>query len=402
MKKLLLITVFVSFVSLTFAEVVVLKSGRTIEGEILEKTSGYIKINFRGVTLTYFLDEIDSINGEKIVPITVVDRIDKKDLLERIKATCKDAKRIQIKRIRDENIKGLLHSKTEEILEIDYEEGIMHHTAKIKDGKFYTDFHDLLIEREMAEFRRKGVSSEKIQQMKKSLDELRQKTVDTLTEKMKGKEFETYFTDEMVYTRFGDRWVKTESPFSIKEMREFLQAEVDEEDFKQMLADSPEEMREILKLLFIWNKNFYDVSAVTTISEDIFEGKPCYILDIREDIFDILKGSLFSIPNKGMSSDTKFFTYKEFISKDNYLKLGSYLNLAISIFNPKSWMKTIEGDLVIEEIYSYPKEKISLPPELAQAVPVEESEEIIMQDMQGMFDILDFERHLKDGFKFER
>jgi tetratricopeptide (TPR) repeat protein len=47
-----------------FAEKIILKNGKSVEGKIIEKTSSYIKIDFEGVTLTYFNDEISSIEGE--------------------------------------------------------------------------------------------------------------------------------------------------------------------------------------------------------------------------------------------------------------------------------------------------------------------------------------------------
>lgn len=59
----------------TFAETIVLKSGKTIEGKLIEKTDKYIKIDFQGVPLTYFFDEIESIDGTLIgtpkQPVTV-------------------------------------------------------------------------------------------------------------------------------------------------------------------------------------------------------------------------------------------------------------------------------------------------------------------------------------------
>lgn len=50
--------------SFCFAETIVLKSGNIVEGKILEKTDRYVKIDFEGVPLTYFMDEIDKIEGE--------------------------------------------------------------------------------------------------------------------------------------------------------------------------------------------------------------------------------------------------------------------------------------------------------------------------------------------------
>jgi len=59
----------ISFFLLTpvFAETIVTKSGQTIEGNILEKTDKYIKIDFYGVPMIYNRDEIQSASGENEV-----------------------------------------------------------------------------------------------------------------------------------------------------------------------------------------------------------------------------------------------------------------------------------------------------------------------------------------------
>ncbi|MDD5355623.1 MAG: tetratricopeptide repeat protein [Candidatus Omnitrophica bacterium] len=59
------------FQVLTFAEIIVLKSGETVEGKLVEKTDKYIKIDFQGVPLTYFLNEIQSVNKVDIQPTTI-------------------------------------------------------------------------------------------------------------------------------------------------------------------------------------------------------------------------------------------------------------------------------------------------------------------------------------------
>jgi hypothetical protein len=47
-----------------FAEIVVLKSGKTIEEKIIEKADDYVRVEIAGEPVTYFLDEIESIEGE--------------------------------------------------------------------------------------------------------------------------------------------------------------------------------------------------------------------------------------------------------------------------------------------------------------------------------------------------
>lgn len=89
MKKiflLLIISLFISFNA--YADTIILKSGKQIEGKILEKNEDSVKIDFAGNTLTYFLDELDSINGEKIKPAeTIVNSIDKQESVARKETT---------------------------------------------------------------------------------------------------------------------------------------------------------------------------------------------------------------------------------------------------------------------------------------------------------------------------
>ncbi|MCX5705440.1 MAG: hypothetical protein NTZ92_05235 [Candidatus Omnitrophica bacterium] len=60
----LIFAFFVIFMTALFADTVVLKSGKTVEGKIIEKTNKYVKIDFQGVELTYFVDEIEKIESD--------------------------------------------------------------------------------------------------------------------------------------------------------------------------------------------------------------------------------------------------------------------------------------------------------------------------------------------------
>jgi len=70
MKKLLIVLVCLGFLlsSIAFADTITIKSGKTIEGKIVERTDEYIKIDFHGVPIIYYLDEIESIDGEIRAP----------------------------------------------------------------------------------------------------------------------------------------------------------------------------------------------------------------------------------------------------------------------------------------------------------------------------------------------
>ena len=66
MEKVFILALSLLLVSsMVFAETIILKSGKTVEGKIIERTDKYIKIDFYGVPLTYWLDDIDHIEGEE-------------------------------------------------------------------------------------------------------------------------------------------------------------------------------------------------------------------------------------------------------------------------------------------------------------------------------------------------
>jgi len=68
MKKFKLISLLLAiglFLAIpTFAETIILKSGKRVDGKILQRSDEYIKVDVYGVSLTYYLDEIESITGE--------------------------------------------------------------------------------------------------------------------------------------------------------------------------------------------------------------------------------------------------------------------------------------------------------------------------------------------------
>ena len=65
MRKVIITIILLALPIVCFAETIVLKSGEAIEGKIIERTDGYIRIDFEGVPLTYFLDDVESIEGKE-------------------------------------------------------------------------------------------------------------------------------------------------------------------------------------------------------------------------------------------------------------------------------------------------------------------------------------------------
>ncbi len=60
-KVMLAYFLFFVFSTLSFADTVTLKSGRVVEGRILENTGDYVKVDMQGIELTYWAKDIESV-----------------------------------------------------------------------------------------------------------------------------------------------------------------------------------------------------------------------------------------------------------------------------------------------------------------------------------------------------
>ena len=61
--------------ALVLAETIILKSGKKIEGRIIEKTDEYVKIELSGIPLTYYQEQIDSISQQSIEEMEFMPRL---------------------------------------------------------------------------------------------------------------------------------------------------------------------------------------------------------------------------------------------------------------------------------------------------------------------------------------
>jgi tetratricopeptide (TPR) repeat protein len=66
MKKIISFFISLAFMLPCFCETIHFKNGKTIDAKILEKTSDSIKIDADGAALTYYFDDIDTIDGKKL------------------------------------------------------------------------------------------------------------------------------------------------------------------------------------------------------------------------------------------------------------------------------------------------------------------------------------------------
>lgn len=88
MRKIILIfSIFLFVINSSYAKTVLhLKSGKTVEGDLLEKTEEYIKISFLGTALTYWMDDIESVESDTeaqaIADSSTAGTLDKENIIE--------------------------------------------------------------------------------------------------------------------------------------------------------------------------------------------------------------------------------------------------------------------------------------------------------------------------------
>ncbi|MDD4955365.1 MAG: hypothetical protein PHP17_04950 [Candidatus Omnitrophica bacterium] len=69
--NIILAAMFLFYALPVFAEKITLNSGKTVEGKIIERTNDKIKIDVGGIPITYYMDQIESIDGNKIKPSSI-------------------------------------------------------------------------------------------------------------------------------------------------------------------------------------------------------------------------------------------------------------------------------------------------------------------------------------------
>ncbi|MDD5583427.1 MAG: tetratricopeptide repeat protein [Candidatus Omnitrophica bacterium] len=68
-KIILILLAAVAYNLPVYAEIISLKSGKTVEGKIIEKSDSFIKLDIGGIAITYYFDQIKAIDGKEIVPV---------------------------------------------------------------------------------------------------------------------------------------------------------------------------------------------------------------------------------------------------------------------------------------------------------------------------------------------
>lgn len=400
MKKKILILIFAIFFlsSFCFAETIKLKSGKTVEGKIIEQTDKYIRTELYGIMITFYLDDIESIDGQKVVKpeivTTISDKNTIKNILEKSIAARKNTEILQINSLNKTRISELFNEVSEGSFAMDFENKRIWVTMQIKELEV-TGLDKILREQSAAQLekaRGKGAPAEKLQQLKDFTEKMIQvinQTTKEMMEKMKEIKSTTYIIDKTMYVNVGEKWAKMESPeieqiWQLHELvRQYSLEDNEVLDSDQLDKFNPE-FKTMIEKILSFKKS--DVAKVDKISEGKFLNEPCYIIEYaqQKEIIDKIKEAIAAFYRTSGQKQERFdpskmnidyASYKEYISKEDYLILGSYMEIASS-FDFKFSHKPIKVYRVSSSAYNYSLTEIVLPEEAEDAILVQDEKEM--------------------------
>lgn len=358
-----------------FAEKIVLKSGQTIEGKIVEKADKYIKINFMGVNLTYYLDEVESIDGEKISEIerqpakTVISSaVSLQDLLKEITDSRKDVKSLKVSRRTETDMPGLYSMIAIETCNIDIENRRIFVNRQTEMKTLFGKLRDMS-KQKIDEARARGATEDEVRRIQQTTDYAISQ-MQNMDKKMKNMETKTYFVGQTVFYNFQDKWFKMECP-AMNNLWDNFSLNINDksplDNPRKILESSPclkEMFASLSNFIFdLWNKDNCDVEEME------FEGRSAFCLKLKpEQGREILEKMM----REKRSSDfaVQVYSSKLFVSKENYFVLGKLEEMEIYTPQGKIFIK-------IHSSYDYPGSSVILPVEAqARAIPISDEKEI--------------------------
>ncbi|MFC1752681.1 hypothetical protein ACFL96_04720 [Thermoproteota archaeon] len=324
MKKLLLFILCVGLVSPCFAETIYLKSGKQVTGTIIERTDEYVKVDFLGVPIKYFTEDIERIEGgevaivEKSAPapqeafnqtVSSLDTGDR-EIANKIRDAQMKVERMQMETVQTVDMKDVLSVRNKGKVYIDYDKKILY----------------VLNESEVLEVKSPSTG--------RKADAVAQDMVRNMfgdKEKV-----ELLITQDSLLIKLKGRWIKVSDPCFPKVWGSILSRR---EGHKEENIDTllPSELRGFLTKVISKVGYIYDLDDIGDLEEGELNGESCFVLDINIDKAFDREGLSQQVESMGPHSvidmnslKTNGSRYHSFISKDTYLQIGEKLLFIIS------------------------------------------------------------------------
>ncbi|TRZ47765.1 hypothetical protein D4Q80_04710 [bacterium] len=399
MKKTILFVLMFFTANLLFAETIKLKSGSTVEAKILEKTGQYIKVDFQGITLTYFLDEIESIDDQtqqsQAIPAPSIaasvvpqDSLASEVFNKRLQAL-KEKKRFRRTTEVRMNMSSFMRSAMEVTADFDLGNKIIFSSMKTKEFNFLlSEMFRQFLTRDIENARAKGVPEEKIKEMQSKGEEIiRYSGVASskASREVEKLQMDIYIIVDTVYINNSGKWAKIKDPSIAKLMEAFASFDL---NALNQLSEQESSAKVFGPFAAGLAGMFKDKAAYYGVSEEEFQGGPCYVLFLKpEKASEFAQDSFKSwlednpvakVPGQEFdpnSFQVKSMSAKEYISKDGYRILRAENEGDILLIQPRHPDQKMQFYFKESTSFSYPNERIVLPKEAAEAVLVKSWEE---------------------------
>ncbi|MEI8349258.1 MAG: tetratricopeptide repeat protein [Candidatus Omnitrophota bacterium] len=371
-----------------FAETILLKSGKVIEGKILEQSPAGIKIDFAGVTLFYYTEEVQAIDGKSVssaIQQTGIQAVssDKKFFAQNIEAALKTTKRIHVISNEALHVSEAVSSASEYIVDIDFTNKIMKISSHIRTLTLPTHilefYKKLILQNQLAQARKKGLSEQKQKELRDAFELKFKEIVEvfkTKIEKLQNTIIDMYVFQDSLVLNVADKWAKIKDPSFLRFWSEASFSSAVQDPL--VLSDS---LRTITNLDI---KNLLPLSllreeAAFTVSDSNMSVEDCYVLDVDQKVVEdkMKKSFLMSVSEKTQHRQLQpelvfdAATVRFFISKKNFLPLRYEAQTQFAAVT-KEFVAVRKQDMSFEitSDFSYPSESLVLPQEAQTAIVV--------------------------------
>ncbi len=307
--------VIVGMSSFVFSDTIILKSGRKIEGRVIDKTDKYIKIDVCGVIVTYLIEEVELIKKEEISSheaesLSKLSKSKSFSVINKLIKALDSLESMHVEGSLDVVITGLVDSfKVDSFANINFKEKLFMHRTKVRSYKLSDVDLDYaigkMIQQKIAEARRKGASEKQIalyrKMMEEKLTEAKFQAAERLKLQAKG-DLLCVFNNDGYYCSMFNKWFRIDNP-SLKRIWLLWPPQADFYEMYPTMEDK-EAANNFVGVFY----PLYLIAANKDrlyVEEGEFKNKECYIVNVDKEILSV--DMLRKIPLGGAMSFANFF-----------------------------------------------------------------------------------------------
>jgi len=408
MKKILLVLVLFLMTSPACADTIVLKTGQVLEANIVERDDKKIKVEFEGIPMDYYLEGIESINGEKLVPQVKAVTTDAKEILKRSREAERAFRTSGGESTLELEMPGMMSLVSADSVAIDAPGRKMKTTRQMKKMDMALGKQLSAIARnKIDKLKAQGADKEKIKQLEKNLElvsSMLQGSMQGMIDKLKSVVVTTYLIDKTAYMNASGKWVKFEHP-SLSAVWDILNLDPEKSADKDYVNNA--NIPGTYKDMILASSSMMGEGDAFEVAEENYMGKDCYVLTLKDPkkMIEQVRNSISSMqdstsPTGRAKVDPESIiidnlTFKRYILKDSFLPFSQLMSAeATNLMDEQGMAPGIKGVKIFfktEKLFHYPAGEVILPQEASGAQQVSNTDEaykVLFKDLisqEGFF-----------------